>query len=127
VAAISLSLSYFFRPKATINYPFEKGPLSPRFRGEHALRRYPNGEERSIACKLCNGGLLVSSVTSQVLYQSRRSAYSLMQSGNLSRLKRSKESKDVYFEAGDHESLIHVSGADFHQLMAAVPHRRFSH
>lgn len=36
-----------------INYPFEKGPLSPRFRGEHALRRYPTGEERCIACKLC--------------------------------------------------------------------------
>jgi NADH dehydrogenase (ubiquinone) Fe-S protein 8 len=34
-------------------YPFEKGPLSPRFRGEHALRRYPSGEERCIACKLC--------------------------------------------------------------------------
>ena len=44
---------YFFKPKATINYPFEKNPLSPRFRGEHALRRYPNGEERCIACKLC--------------------------------------------------------------------------
>jgi NADH dehydrogenase (ubiquinone) Fe-S protein 8 len=42
-----------FKPKFTINYPFEKGPLSPRFRGEHALRRYPNGEERCIACKLC--------------------------------------------------------------------------
>ena len=37
----------------TLNYPYEKGPLSPRFRGEHALRRYPNGEERCIACKLC--------------------------------------------------------------------------
>ena len=37
----------------TVNYPYEKGPLSPRFRGEHALRRYPNGEERCIACKLC--------------------------------------------------------------------------
>ncbi|MBN8996933.1 MAG: NADH-quinone oxidoreductase subunit NuoI [Rhizobiales bacterium] len=48
-----LSIRYFFRPKATINYPFEKGPVSPRFRGEHALRRYPNGEERCIACKLC--------------------------------------------------------------------------
>ena len=36
-----------------INYPFEKGPLSPRFRGEHVLRRYPTGEERCIACKLC--------------------------------------------------------------------------
>ncbi|MFQ5764832.1 MAG: NADH-quinone oxidoreductase subunit NuoI [Rhodospirillales bacterium] len=48
-----LTLRYFFRKKVTINYPYEKGPLSPRFRGEHALRRYPNGEERCIACKLC--------------------------------------------------------------------------
>ena len=48
-----LGLKYFFAPKATLNYPHEKGPLSPRFRGEHALRRYPNGEERCIACKLC--------------------------------------------------------------------------
>ena len=48
-----LGMKYFFKPKATLNYPFEKGPLSPRFRGEHALRRYPNGEERCIACKLC--------------------------------------------------------------------------
>ena len=48
-----LTLTYVFRPKVTINYPYEKGPLSPRFRGEHALRRYPNGEERCIACKLC--------------------------------------------------------------------------
>ena len=46
-------MKYFFRPKATLNYPHEKGPLSPRFRGEHALRRYANGEERCIACKLC--------------------------------------------------------------------------
>ena len=53
VAAIKLTMSYIFKPKATVNYPFEKGPLSPRFRGEHALRRYPNGEERCIACKLC--------------------------------------------------------------------------
>src|SRR3546814_16182622 len=50
---MSLTLRYFFRPKVTLNYPDEKGPLSPRFRGEHALRRYPNGEERCIACKLC--------------------------------------------------------------------------
>ena len=49
----SSAMRYFFKPKATLNYPFEKGPLSPRFRGEHALRRYPNGEERCIACKLC--------------------------------------------------------------------------
>ena len=48
-----LTLKYMFKPKVTINYPYEKGPLSPRFRGEHALRRYPNGEERCIACKLC--------------------------------------------------------------------------
>jgi NADH-quinone oxidoreductase subunit I len=48
-----LGLKYIFRPKPTLNYPFEKGPLSPRFRGEHALRRYANGEERCIACKLC--------------------------------------------------------------------------
>ena len=48
-----LALKYMFRPKTTLNYPFEKGPLSPRFRGEHALRRYANGEERCIACKLC--------------------------------------------------------------------------
>ena len=53
VSAFFLSMRYFFKPKATLNYPFEKGPLSPRFRGEHALRRYPNGEERCIACKLC--------------------------------------------------------------------------
>ena len=53
VGAFFLSMRYFFAPKATINYPFEKGELSPRFRGEHALRRYPNGEERCIACKLC--------------------------------------------------------------------------
>ncbi|KAG6903401.1 hypothetical protein C0995_005424 [Termitomyces sp. Mi166 len=46
-------LENFFRPPYTIMYPFEKGPLSPRFRGEHALRRYPSGEERCIACKLC--------------------------------------------------------------------------
>ncbi len=48
-----MTLAHFFREPATINYPFEKGPLSPRFRGEHALRRYPSGEERCIACKLC--------------------------------------------------------------------------
>ncbi|GJJ07242.1 hypothetical protein Clacol_001442 [Clathrus columnatus] len=43
----------FFREPYTIRYPYEKGPISPRFRGEHALRRYPTGEERCIACKLC--------------------------------------------------------------------------
>ena len=51
--AMGLAFKYMVQPKKTVNYPFEKGPLSPRFRGEHALRRYPNGEERCIACKLC--------------------------------------------------------------------------
>lgn len=48
-----LTLQYLFRKKVTLNYPLEKGPLSPRFRGEHGLRRYATGEERCIACKLC--------------------------------------------------------------------------
>lgn len=53
LSGLWLTLRYMFKPKVTLNYPYEKGPLSPRFRGEHALRRYPNGEERCIACKLC--------------------------------------------------------------------------
>ncbi len=53
LGAFVLSMRYFFKPKATLNFPHERNPLSPRFRGEHALRRYPNGEERCIACKLC--------------------------------------------------------------------------
>ena len=53
ISGLSLTFRYMFRPTVTLNYPYEKGPLSPRFRGEHALRRYPNGEERCIACKLC--------------------------------------------------------------------------
>ncbi len=48
-----LTWRYMFRRKATLNYPYEKGKLSPRFHMEHALRRYPSGEERCIACKLC--------------------------------------------------------------------------
>ncbi|MCD9028530.1 NADH-quinone oxidoreductase subunit NuoI [Luteimonas sp. BDR2-5] len=48
-----LTLKYLFRDKYTLMYPMEKVPQSPRFRGLHALRRYPNGEERCIACKLC--------------------------------------------------------------------------
>ena len=58
-----LTLKYFFKPKVTINYPYEKGSLSPRFRGEHALRRYPNGEERCIACKLCEAVCPVQAIT----------------------------------------------------------------
>lgn len=54
LSGMFLTLKYFFFKKAvTINYPYEKGEISHRFRGEHALRRYPNGEERCIACKLC--------------------------------------------------------------------------
>ena len=50
---LMLTGKYLFRPKYTLMYPMEKTPQSPRFRGLHALRRYPNGEERCIACKLC--------------------------------------------------------------------------
>ncbi|KAM9223706.1 LOW QUALITY PROTEIN: aldehyde dehydrogenase family 3 member B1-like [Leptosomus discolor] len=60
---LAMTLSYLFREPATINYPFEKGPLSPRFRGEHALRRYPSGEERCIACKLCEAVCPAQAIT----------------------------------------------------------------
>ena len=53
LAGLSLTMRHMFRPNITINYPEEKTPKSPRFRGLPALRRYPNGEERCIACKLC--------------------------------------------------------------------------
>ena len=60
---LALTLKYFFKPKVTLNYPFEKGTLSPRFRGEHALRRYANGEERCIACKLCEAVCPAQAIT----------------------------------------------------------------
>lgn len=50
---LALTGRYFFAPKITVQFPEERTPMSPRFRGLHALRRYPNGEERCIACKLC--------------------------------------------------------------------------
>ena len=50
---MGLTFGYLFKPKYTLMYPMEKFPQSPRFRGLHALRRYPNGQERCIACKLC--------------------------------------------------------------------------
>ena len=53
IVGMFTTFRYIFKPKATINYPYEKGKLSPRFRGEHALRRYEDGSERCIACKLC--------------------------------------------------------------------------
>ena len=53
ISGLAVTVKYFFRPKFTLRYPDEKTPKSARFRGLHALRRYPNGEERCIACKLC--------------------------------------------------------------------------
>ena len=58
-----MTFRFMFKPKVTLNYPYEKGPLSPRFRGEHALRRYPNGEERCIACKLCEAVCPAQAIT----------------------------------------------------------------
>lgn len=63
VSGLWLTLRTMFRPKFTINYPYEKGPISPRFRGEHALRRYANGEERCIACKLCEAVCPAQAIT----------------------------------------------------------------
>jgi NADH-quinone oxidoreductase subunit I len=63
VSGMALTLKTMFKPPVTLNYPHEKGPLSPRFRGEHALRRYPNGEERCIACKLCEAVCPAQAIT----------------------------------------------------------------
>lgn len=53
ISGLVLTLKYLFKAKVTINYPYEKSKVSNRFKGEHALRRYANGQERCIACKLC--------------------------------------------------------------------------
>ena len=63
VSGLLLAIKTIFKSKKTINYPFEKGKISPRFRGEHALRRYPNGEERCIACKLCEAVCPAQAIT----------------------------------------------------------------
>ena len=63
VVGLLIATREMFRPKKTINYPYEKGSLSPRFRGEHALRRYPSGEERCIACKLCEAVCPAQAIT----------------------------------------------------------------
>ena len=63
VAALFIATKEIFKRKKTINYPHEKGKISPRFRGEHALRRYPNGEERCIACKLCEAVCPAQAIT----------------------------------------------------------------
>jgi NADH-quinone oxidoreductase subunit I len=60
---LAVTLRYLFSPKITIRYPEEKTPASPRFRGLHALRRYPNGEERCIACKLCEATCPAMAIT----------------------------------------------------------------
>lgn len=53
LSGLMLTVKYFFKKKTTVQFPEEQTPISPRFRGALALRRYPNGEERCIACKLC--------------------------------------------------------------------------
>jgi len=63
VKALAIAIKEIFKSKKTINYPFEMGKISPRFRGEHALRRYPNGEERCIACKLCEAVCPAQAIT----------------------------------------------------------------
>ena len=63
VVAFWMGIKEIFKAKKTINYPYEKGSISPRFRGEHALRRYPSGEERCIACKLCEAVCPAQAIT----------------------------------------------------------------
>ena len=60
---LRLTGRYLFKRKVTVQYPEEKTPQSPRFRGLHALRRYPNGEERCIACKLCEAVCPAAAIT----------------------------------------------------------------
>ena len=60
---MALTGRYAFRRKITVQFPEEKTPLSPRFRGLHALRRYENGEERCIACKLCEAVCPATAIT----------------------------------------------------------------
>ena len=63
ISGLYMAIKELFKKSKTINYPFEKGPISPRMRGEHALRRYPNGEERCIACKLCEAVCPAQAIT----------------------------------------------------------------
>jgi len=60
---MSVTGRYLFKKKFTLNYPEQKAPVSPRFRGLHAQRRYPNGEERCIACKLCEAVCPANAIT----------------------------------------------------------------
>ena len=61
--AFALGMKKMIEPKKTVQYPHERNPQSPRFRGEHVLRRYPNGEERCIACKLCEAVCPAQAIT----------------------------------------------------------------
>ena len=63
LVGLSVTLKNLFRRKITVHYPEEKTPVSPRFRGLHALRRYPNGQERCIACKLCEAVCPAQAIT----------------------------------------------------------------
>jgi NADH-quinone oxidoreductase chain I len=63
IVAAWMGIKEIFKKKKTINYPYEKGSLSPRYRGEHALRRYSSGEERCIACKLCEAVCPAQAIT----------------------------------------------------------------
>lgn len=63
---LRLTGGYMFKKKFTVQYPEEKAPISPRFRGLHALRRYENGEERCIACKLCEATCPAAAITIEV-------------------------------------------------------------
>ena len=63
IVASWMGIKEMFKTKKTIDYPYEKGSLSPRYRGEHALRRYPSGEERCIACKLCEAVCPAQAIT----------------------------------------------------------------
>ena len=63
VGGLIVTGRHLFKPKITVQYPDERAPMSPRFRGLHALRRYPNGEERCIACKLCEAVCPAGAIT----------------------------------------------------------------
>ena len=63
IIGLFLAVKEMFKASKTLNYPYEKGSISPRMRGEHALRRYPSGEERCIACKLCEAVCPAQAIT----------------------------------------------------------------
>jgi NADH-quinone oxidoreductase subunit I len=63
ISGMLLTLRYLFKPSVTINYPYEKNKVSPRFKGEHVLRRHANGEERCVACKLCEAVCPAQAIT----------------------------------------------------------------